>query len=344
MRVDPLVTIVVPVYRTHIPYVEACVASVLRQTPGSAWELVIVDDGSGARYARRLERALGHAGTAGNVRFVRLGSHGGPAEARNVGASEGSGSYLLFLDSDDLLEPEAFEAITPLLLAGPGFVYADETVVSADARQVLYVRDKAIYDSLLQRFWGTAFDPLLHASFVEHPRIVRKGEFLALGGFRTDLGRGDEIDLDLRASERAGPAGMVLMPRKLYSYRHHTASMMRQRDLREEVVRTRERIFVEAARRRGLDVERSVRLGRATPTHAPHYALFDSAGERISVPYFDYDTLAIRPDYLGATAGISSERPRARRSGRGTSPQSRHSLQARRPACSRCARGRGPST
>ena len=328
MHVDPLVSVVVPVYRTHIPYVEACVASVLRQTAGSAWELVIVDNGSGARYARRLERAIGHAGTAGNVRFVRLGSHGGPAEARNAGAIEGSGSYLLFLDSDDLLEPDAIEAITPVLLAGSGFVYADETAVSADARHVLYVREKVIYDSLLRRFWGTAFDPLLHASFIEHPRIVRKAEFLALGGFRTDLGCGDEIDLDLRASERAGPEGMVLVPRKLYSYRHHAANMMRQRDLREEVVRTRERSIVEAARRRGLDVEHCARLGRATPTHAPHYALFDSAGERISAPYFDYDNLAIRPEYLGPSpsAGISPKQSRPRGRDRGTSPRSRHSL------------------
>jgi hypothetical protein len=85
---------------------------------------------------------------------------------------------------------------------------------------------------------------------------------------------------------------------------------------------------VEAARRRGLDVEHCDRLGRATPTHAPHYALFDSAGERISVPYFDYDNLAIRPEYLGPwpSAGISPKQSCPRGRDRGTSPRSRHSL------------------
>jgi glycosyltransferase involved in cell wall biosynthesis len=295
---DPLVSVVVPVYRTHIPYVEACLDSVTRQTTGSDWELVVVDDGPGAGYASRLDRLLSVVGEAGTVRYVRPASHRGPAEARNAGARESRGAYLLWLDSDDLLEPEAIEAIAPALRAGSRFVYTDEVVVSADARRVHYARDKTVYQSLLRRFWGTPFDPLLHATFVDQPRVIRKTDFFALGGFRTDFARGEEIDLELRMSERAGREGLVLVPRRLYRYRRHARSMMSQSNLRREVIATRERILAEAARRRGLDVARCVRLARASPTNAPHYALLDSRGARISVPYLDYDTLTIRPEYL----------------------------------------------
>ena len=55
-----------------------------------------------------------------------------------------------------------------------------------------------------------------------------------------------------------------------------------------------ERVVLEGAQRRGIDVVRAARLGRAKPSDITHYALFDAHGEQLRAPYVDYDELSLR--------------------------------------------------
>lgn len=97
----PLVSIVVPVYRVE-EYLPECLDSLLAQTHDNL-QIVLVDDGSPDRsidvmsaYARRDER----------VEIVRQ-PHAGPGAARNRGIREARGTYLMFVDGDDTLDPGA---------------------------------------------------------------------------------------------------------------------------------------------------------------------------------------------------------------------------------------------
>ncbi len=89
----------------------------------SAWECIVVDDGSTddtaeilADFRSRDER----------IRSIRR-DHAGVSAARNAGLATTSAEFVQFLDSDDLLEPEKLAAHVAYLDANPavGIVFGD---------------------------------------------------------------------------------------------------------------------------------------------------------------------------------------------------------------------------
>lgn len=96
-----LFSVIVPVYNVA-DYLPGCLDSLLTQDYEN-WELILVDDGStdgrcpalcdacAARYPER-------------VRVIHR-ANGGLGAARNTGVEAARGEYLLFVDSDDALEP-----------------------------------------------------------------------------------------------------------------------------------------------------------------------------------------------------------------------------------------------
>lgn len=102
---NPLVSIVIPVYNAA-KFIEECVKSVCSQSYPYI-EILLVDDGStdisGAvcdDFARRDKR----------IRVIHK-KNGGVSSARNVGIEAATGDYLIFVDSDDSIEPSAVEIL-----------------------------------------------------------------------------------------------------------------------------------------------------------------------------------------------------------------------------------------
>lgn len=97
----PTVTVIIPVYKVE-RYLDACVESVVRQSYADL-EILLVDDGSPDRCP-----ALCDAWAEKDPRIkVIHREHGGLSAARNSGIDAAMGEFLLFVDSDDLLEPDA---------------------------------------------------------------------------------------------------------------------------------------------------------------------------------------------------------------------------------------------
>lgn len=102
-----LISVIIPVYKVE-KYLNQCVDSVLNQTYKNL-EIILVDDGSPDRcpeicdaYARKDER----------VRVIHQ-KNGGSSAARNAGIERHTGSYVMFLDSDDFWDDT--EAIMKLV-------------------------------------------------------------------------------------------------------------------------------------------------------------------------------------------------------------------------------------
>jgi len=295
---NPLVSIIVPVYNTPIFYVRECLSSVSAQTLRKHVELIVFDDGSLFEYKKQLKQLLSDIGSEVSVVFGETETNRGLCYARNDAIRMASGEYVLLLDSDDVLHPAIVEKCVQMFSDKVELVYTNHVKVSADRRTVIHERDKRVYQRLLAQFKGTLFDPLLHCTFIFHCQVIRRATFLSLGGFRTDLGYGDEVDMHLRLSELSPEVNFALVPETLYYYRDNPYSIVRNQHLYTRLIANIESIIVEAAQRRGFDVVRAKRIGRALPTHAAHYVLFDSSGARIKAPYFDYETYRIRPEYL----------------------------------------------
>jgi CDP-glycerol glycerophosphotransferase len=100
-----MISVVVPVYNVEA-YLAACLDSVLAQTVGDL-EVVLVDDGSTDGSA-----AIARSYVARDPRFKLVSqANGGLSKARNTGIDAATGEFLAFLDSDDMLPPNAYELL-----------------------------------------------------------------------------------------------------------------------------------------------------------------------------------------------------------------------------------------
>ena len=98
-----LFSVVIPAYN-YAHTLPRAVRSVLPQLEAVAAELLVIDDGSTDDTAAVLESLLAEAGTSMRVIYKK---NGGPASVRNLGIAQTHGRYLLFLDADDELVPDA---------------------------------------------------------------------------------------------------------------------------------------------------------------------------------------------------------------------------------------------
>ena len=117
-----MVTIIVPVYNIR-EYLPACVESLRKQTYEDI-EIILVDDGStdgsGAVCDELAEKFP-------EIRVVHQANAGASA-ARNRGLQEAKGELLLFIDSDDSIDPAAL-----------GRVLSDTRCRKSDHRNGLYL-------------------------------------------------------------------------------------------------------------------------------------------------------------------------------------------------------------
>ncbi|RFM29571.1 glycosyltransferase family 2 protein [Deminuibacter soli] len=110
------ISIIIPVYNTE-NYIGQCLQSILDQQYDNL-EILLINDGSTDGSAQICEKFA-----ASDNRIVyRSIENQGVSNARNIGLQLATGDYLLFVDSDDALEPQCFNSITAELAANPADV------------------------------------------------------------------------------------------------------------------------------------------------------------------------------------------------------------------------------
>jgi glycosyltransferase involved in cell wall biosynthesis len=220
-RPEPLVSIVIPYYRlAH--HVEETIRSAAEQTHPRT-ELIVINDGSfepaDAILAALAERYPLELVTQNNA---------GLGAARNLGAQQARGRYVLFLDADNVAHPRFVERCAAVLEADPSVAYA-----TTWAR---YVDEDG-------RPWGApgrGLRPLGNWTDLVEERNVA-GDAAAL--FRRELfDRGLGFSRELTSFEdwafyrrlhREGALGQVV-PEVLLDYRIRDDSMMRVVGARNE--------------------------------------------------------------------------------------------------------------
>ena len=97
------ISIIVPVYKTE-RFLNACIASILAQT-FTDFELILVDDGSPDSCPALCDAA---AAKDSRIRVIHQKNRG-LSGARNAGLDAAEGEWIAFVDSDDMLLPQALE-------------------------------------------------------------------------------------------------------------------------------------------------------------------------------------------------------------------------------------------
>lgn len=110
-----MISIIVPVYNIK-SYLPRCAESLLAQSDPH-FEVILVDDGSADGSG-----ALCDAYAAQDRRFCAVHkANGGLSSARNAGLDAARGEYVLFLDGDDYLAPDAVQSLTEIAAAAGEF-------------------------------------------------------------------------------------------------------------------------------------------------------------------------------------------------------------------------------
>ncbi|MBD5216263.1 MAG: glycosyltransferase family 2 protein [Bacteroidales bacterium] len=209
------VSIIIPVYNAA-PFLRECIDSVLAQTY-TAWELILVDDASTdgsadicRQYAARDER----------VRLISA-DRGEVSATRNKGIDAARGRYIMFVDADDALTPDALA----LLRAHAGqadvvvgqFVYSPENTLAAASRGADAVETVAPVEAIIRTLYQ---DPEFHNSpwAKLYARHIFDGERFVKGRKYEDL------ESFLRFYLRANC--IAVLKKKIYWYRESPGSFI----------------------------------------------------------------------------------------------------------------------
>lgn len=111
-----LVSVIVPVYNTA-PWLRKCLDSIINQTYRNL-EIICVNDGSTDDSASILDA---YAAKDARIKVIHQGN-AGVSVARNRGVDIAAGEYVTFVDSDDWLEPDAYEHLLPWMGKGADMV------------------------------------------------------------------------------------------------------------------------------------------------------------------------------------------------------------------------------
>lgn len=99
------ISVIIPVYRVEA-YLEKCILSVSAQSYPEL-EIILVDDGSPDNCGAICDR---YALQDTRIRVIHQKNRG-LSGARNAGLDEASGSYILFVDSDDFIHPDMIRVL-----------------------------------------------------------------------------------------------------------------------------------------------------------------------------------------------------------------------------------------
>jgi glycosyltransferase involved in cell wall biosynthesis len=182
----PTVSVCIPTYNRR-NYLEETLQSVFAQTY-KGYEIVIVDDGS-TDGTEEMIKQLGH-----NARY-HWQENAGDAVARNKLIELAIGKYIAFLDSDDLLVPDAIERMVAVMQreAEPVIVYGPYLRIDQYG-SVIGKSKRKLYSGFVTKYLFQ--DVFVHSCGSMFPKSVLE----ETGGFDTSLPVCSDYDLWLRLS------------------------------------------------------------------------------------------------------------------------------------------------
>lgn len=292
---SPRVSVFTPSHKTR--FLDECLESLLAQT-FTDWEWIVLLNGN-ARWRP--------ADPDSRIRVVVDDNLTGVGAAKRMACAQATGEFLVELDHDDLLTPDALDKVVAAFDAHP-----HASLVYSDCVQIL--EDGSRDDSRFNADSGWTYDdveiagrsylrarsmaPTPHnVSYIwfapNHVRAFRRTAYESVGGYAADRAVLDDQDLMCRLYQH-GP--FVHLPDALYLQRMHERNTQRDSEtnafIQEETIRLYDR-YVEGnalawARREGLH---ALDLGAAHNRPPGYLGVDQYSGEGV-------DIVATLPDRL----------------------------------------------
>ena len=171
---------------------------------------------------------------------VVAAEHTGQTLALKAALSITTGTYIGWVDSDDMIAQTAIEETVAVLDANPqvGLVYTDYTVIDENNKvigpgqrcRIPYSKDRLLVDFMIFHF-----------------RLIRHSVYEQVGGIDPESGFAEDYDLCLQLSE---VTQVKHRQQPLYYYRKHRQSISHQQ--RSEQIFSSQQAIARALQRRGL--------------------------------------------------------------------------------------------
>ena len=206
----PAVSVIIPV-RNRPAEITACLASLARlDYPAEKLEIIVADDASEDDTPEAVARFP-------EVRLLRMQQHRQASFCRNRAAEAARGDILAFIDSDCLADATWLRELVPAF-RDPALGALGGWVDAASEENGLDRYEK-VKSALNIGSWFKRSEPAERFFYVPTCNfLVRRTDFLSLGGFREDLHVGEDVDFCWRLQD----AGHVLEYRPMgkVSHRH----------------------------------------------------------------------------------------------------------------------------
>jgi GT2 family glycosyltransferase len=208
--IQPLISVVIPVYNTPVKWLEFCVRSVLDQWY-QKFELILYDDCSSDPETTSMLTKLSLLDS--RITLVRGAERMQISRATNEALTHIKGEFVAFMDHDDSLEPFALMEIVRAINTHPDVevIYSDEDKIDEKGRR-------------FGPYFKSDFDQdlLLSNNFISHLCVIRTTTGLKVNWLTPGTDGAQDHDLLLRIIELT--TNFIHVPKVLYSWRQYPGS------------------------------------------------------------------------------------------------------------------------
>lgn len=258
-KIQPKISIVVPVYNTPEKFFKELVKSLQKQTY-SNWELCLADGSPEPikymqEYIKKDKR----------IKYKIIGENKGISGNTNEALTLATGDFIGLLDHDDLLPVFSLYEVVKTINENPDveFIYSDEDKLETKKGSRYGV------------FFKPDFSPytLNSANYICHFSIFKKELMDKLGGFRSEYDGSQDFDIVARASELTNH--IIHIPKVLYHWRAHRNSTAQNSDSKPYAFEVGKKVIKDHIKR-SLDIDVQVTDGLTPGSYEIKYVVKDN--------------------------------------------------------------------
>lgn len=239
---EPLFSIVVPLYKTPLPYLEDLIRSIQAQTYGK-WELYL-SDGSGKESSLK-EVLRNYARKEKRIHIIENDCRLNISDNTNRALEQADGDYVVFVDHDDTLAPDALYECVKVLNREPDaeVIYTDSDKLSENGKRYSEPCFKPDFN----------LDLLRCQNYICHLTVIQKRFLDKVGYLNSDYSGVQDYDHILRCVERTNR--IVHIPKILYHWRMCPGSVAVDTDNKPYTYELFQKILREHYDRMGIQAE-----------------------------------------------------------------------------------------
>ena len=239
---EPLFSIVVPLYKTPLPYLEDLIWSIQAQTY-EKWKLYL-SDGSGKESSLK-EVLRNYARKEKRIHIIENDCRLNISDNTNRALEQADGDYVVFVDHDDTLAPDALYECVKVLNREPDaeVIYTDSDKLSENGKRYSEPCFKPDFN----------LDLLRCQNYICHLTVIQKRFLDKVGYLNPNYSGVQDYDHILRCVERTN--SIVHIPKILYHWRMCPGSVAVDTDNKPYTYELFQKILREHYERMGIQAE-----------------------------------------------------------------------------------------